>query len=54
MRQIYAGCASHPRIRRKCCAHLPREERATRDYWTPLSYSNGKYLRYTFVQNIVN
>jgi hypothetical protein len=22
---------SHPRIRRKCCAHLPREERATRD-----------------------
>jgi hypothetical protein len=31
MRQIHAGCASHPRIRRKCCAHLPREERATRD-----------------------
>jgi hypothetical protein len=23
--------ASHPRIRRKCCAHLLREERATRD-----------------------
>jgi hypothetical protein len=23
--------ASHPRIRRKCCAHLPHEERATRD-----------------------
>jgi hypothetical protein len=31
MRQIHAGCASHPRIRCKCCAHLPREERATRD-----------------------
>jgi hypothetical protein len=28
MRQIHAGCASHPRIRRKCCAHQPR---ATRD-----------------------
>jgi hypothetical protein len=28
MRQIHAECASHPRIRRKCCAHLPR---ATRD-----------------------
>jgi hypothetical protein len=31
MRQIQAGCASHPLIRRNCCAHLPREERATRD-----------------------
>jgi hypothetical protein len=31
MRQIHAGCASHPRIRRLCCAHLPRVERATRD-----------------------
>jgi hypothetical protein len=36
MRQIHAQDsrrmhASHPRIRRKCCAHLPREERATRD-----------------------
>jgi hypothetical protein len=32
MRQIQAGWASHPRIRRKCCAHLPR---ATRDvtFW---------------------
>jgi hypothetical protein len=29
--QIHAGCASHPRIQRKCCAHLPREQRATRD-----------------------
>jgi hypothetical protein len=28
IRQIHAGCASHPRIRRKCCEHLPR---ATRD-----------------------
>jgi hypothetical protein len=28
MRQIHAGCVSHPRIGRKCCAHLPR---ATRD-----------------------
>jgi hypothetical protein len=28
LRQIHAGCAAHPRIRRKCCAHLPREERA--------------------------
>jgi hypothetical protein len=25
------GSASHPRIRRKCCAHLLHEERATRD-----------------------
>jgi hypothetical protein len=31
MRQIHAVCPSHPRIRRKCCAHLPREKRATRD-----------------------
>jgi hypothetical protein len=31
MRQIHAGCASHPRIRRNCCSHLPHEERATRD-----------------------
>jgi hypothetical protein len=25
-RCIHAGWASHPRIRRKCCVHLPREE----------------------------
>jgi hypothetical protein len=25
------GCALHPRIRRKRCAHLPHEERATED-----------------------
>jgi hypothetical protein len=31
VRQIHAGCASHPRIRCKCCVHLPHEERATRD-----------------------
>jgi hypothetical protein len=31
MRQILAGCAAHPRIRRKCCAPLPREERSTTD-----------------------
>jgi hypothetical protein len=31
MRQIPGGCVSHPRIRRKCSAHLPREECATRD-----------------------
>jgi hypothetical protein len=31
MRQIHAGCASHPGMRRECCAPLPREERATRD-----------------------
>jgi hypothetical protein len=24
MRQIHAGCAPHPWIRRKCCVHLPR------------------------------
>jgi hypothetical protein len=47
MRQIHAGCASHPRIRHRCCAHLPREECASRDvnfgplcrsYIGPISY----------------
>jgi hypothetical protein len=37
MRHIHAGCASHPQLQRKCCVHLPHEERATRDViWTPL------------------
>jgi hypothetical protein len=27
MLQIHTGCTSHPRIRRKCCAHLPRATR---------------------------
>jgi hypothetical protein len=37
-RSIHAGCASHSRIRRKCCAHLPREGARNKGcyFWTPL------------------
>jgi hypothetical protein len=44
----HAGRASHPRIRRKWCVHLPREGRATRQcftiyFWTPLYFWNAEY-----------
>jgi hypothetical protein len=62
-RTSYANCAHnicvtymymyapHPRIRRKCCMHLPREERTNKgwdvNFWTPLD------VRITWLSTVV-
>jgi hypothetical protein len=58
MRQITRRMrASHPRIRRKCCAHLPHEECATRDVtFGPLCIGllviKGVYFQCRFLRSL--
>jgi hypothetical protein len=50
MRQIHAGCASHPRIRRKCCVHqscrAPRAQQCMFTFWLlcTLVCTHGRWL----------
>jgi hypothetical protein len=51
MRQIHAGCALHPRIRSKCCAHLPR---ATRDVtFRPLCILHYSHSSLSWINNYI-